>query len=52
MHSTNTFISQLEGYVETTATGFDYVYQYKDHLEGGALRKGMLIKDIEIRKEN
>ena len=26
------FFSQPEGYIEPTATGFDYVYQYKDHL--------------------
>ena len=33
MHSSNTFITQPEGYIEpNTDGGFDYVYQYKDHL--------------------
>ena len=31
-NNTLKFFSQPEGYIEPTTTGFDYVYQYKDHL--------------------
>jgi len=33
------FFSHPEGYVEKNGNVFNYVYQYKDHLEDGALRK-------------
>ena len=32
MLSSNKFFSHPEGYVEPSTNGFDYVYQYKDHL--------------------
>lgn len=50
------FFNTLEGYVEPSGTGFDYVYQYKDHL--GNIR--LSYKDVsatstpslEIQEEN
>ena len=30
------FLSHPEGYTELSGTDFNYVFQYKDHLEGGA----------------
>ena len=36
------FFNHPEGYVKTSSGAFHYVYQYKDHFEGGALIKGMV----------
>ena len=46
MHSSNKFISQPEGYIEpNTSGGFDYVYQYKDHLGNVRLSYSDMNKD-------
>ncbi|GAA4275495.1 DUF6443 domain-containing protein [Aquimarina mytili] len=52
------FFTQPEGYVEpNTNGGFDYIYQYKDHIDNIRLsysdtnKDGIVTKD-EIRKEN
>ena len=34
------FFNHPESYLETSSGAFDYVYQYKDHFDGGVLIKG------------
>ena len=36
------FFNHPEGYVSNDSGSLNYVYQYKDHFEGGALIKGMV----------
>ena len=45
MLSLNKFITHPEGYVEPSTTGFDYVYQYKDHLGNVRLSYSDMNKD-------
>ena len=52
MLSSNKFFSHPEGYVEPTNTGFDYVYQYKDHLGNVRLSYSDMNKDGIVAPAN
>ena len=51
-NSTLKFFSHPEGYVEPTNTGFDYIYQYKDHLGNVRLSYSDMNKDGVVAPAN
>ena len=51
-NNTLKFFSQPEGYIEPTTTGFDYVYQYKDHLGNVRLSYSDMNKDGIVAPPN
>ena len=52
MLSLNKFITHPEGYIEPSTTGFDYVYQYKDHLGNVRLSYSDMNKDGVVAPAN
>ncbi|WP_157498198.1 DUF6443 domain-containing protein [Formosa sp. Hel1_33_131] len=51
-NSTLKFFSHPEGYIEPSTTGFDYVYQYKDHLGNVRLSYSDMNKDGVVAPAN
>ena len=52
MLSLNKFITHPEGYIEPSTTGFDYVFQYKDHLGNVRLSYSDMNKDGVVAPAN